>query len=74
MSKNSEKHVRFYFSVTVSYLIPQDPHVKREDISEDKWEDGHLKKLQDDVEARLSKEGFDVAYRKHAPIDSALRG
>ena len=62
MSRNADKHVRFYFGVSVSYLIPPDPHVKRDDVSDDKWEDGYLEKLRVDIEAKLSKEGFDVAY------------
>ena len=73
MSRSSKRHVRFYFGVSVSYLIPPNPHGKRDDVSDNKWEDGYLEKLRSDVEAKLSKEGFDVAYRKHAPIDSALR-
>jgi hypothetical protein len=73
MSKKPAKPVRFYFGVFVSYLIPPNPHTKRGGLSKDKWEDGYLEKLRDDVSARLSKEGFDAAYRKHAPIDNALR-
>jgi hypothetical protein len=73
MSRNADKHVRFYFGVSVSYLIPQNPHVKRDNVSDDKWEDDYLDGLRVDVEDKLPKEGFDVAYRKHTPIDGALR-
>jgi hypothetical protein len=73
MSKNSDKYVRFYFGVSVSCLIPPDPREKRDDVSDDKWDDFCLEKLRVDVEAKLSKEGFDVAYRKHAPIDDGKK-
>jgi len=72
MPDQSDRHVRFYFGVSISCLIPPNPHGKRDDVPDDVWEDRYLEPLRGDLEARLSKDGFQVIYRKHVPIDGAL--
>src|ERR1700709_1666418 len=73
MPGESEPYVRFYFSVTISCLIPRNPHGKRDRVPDEKWEEGCLGGVRNDLQAKLSKAEFDVAYRKHVPIGGALR-
>lgn len=73
MPEKDDKHVRFYFGFSISHIIPPNPHTKRDKVSDEDWEDRYLDELRSDVEAKLSKEGFDVAYRKHSPADSGQR-
>jgi hypothetical protein len=54
-------------------LIPPNPHTKREGVLDKEWEDSYLDKLRGDIEKKLSSEGFDVAYRKHKPINISRR-
>lgn len=72
MVKRPDQHVRFYFEVIVSCLIPGDPRRNRDGVSDNVWETPSLLKLQSEIEARFSKEGLDAAYRKHTPINSEL--
>ena len=73
MPDKSEKHVRFYFSVSISCLIPPNPHGKRGGALDDDWEKECMTRVLCDLKAKLSKDAFDVAYRKHVPLDSARR-
>jgi hypothetical protein len=77
MAEKSDKYVRFYFGVSISCLIPPNPDGKHDHVPEEnrkrRWERRCLNRLLADIEAELSKEGFVVGYRKHVPIDSALR-
>jgi predicted nucleic acid-binding Zn finger protein len=68
-----DKHVRFYFGVSVSCLIPPNPHGKRDGVSDDDWREDNLRQVSNDLDTKLSEVGFEVAYRKHKPIDGALR-
>ena len=71
MAEKSDTYVRFYFGVSISYLIPPTPYGKRD--PDENWADCCLERLRADIEAKISKEGFEVAYRKQATIDSARR-
>jgi hypothetical protein len=42
-------------------------------VPDAKWEQQRLELLQRNLESRLPEDIFDVAYRKHAPINSELR-
>ena len=71
--KNIAKHVRFYFRLSVSHLIPANPHGKKDKILDEEWENEFLKNLQTDVEAKISEKGFDAAYRKHTALNPDVR-
>ena len=73
MAEKSDQYVRFYFGVSISYLIPPNPYGKRDHVADENWADRCLERLRADIEAKISKEGFEVAYRKHATINGALR-
>lgn len=73
MAQKSKKHVRFYFEVTVSCLIPPIPRHQRKGMSNGKWEKKYLERVAEDLKNKIASAGFDAAYREHAPIDSAAR-
>jgi hypothetical protein len=73
MAEKSDNYVRFYFGVSISYLMPPNPYGKHDHAPEEKWARRCFKRLQADIAAKISKEGFEVAYRKHTTIDDALR-
>ena len=73
MSSDLDRHVRFYFGVSVSCLIPPNPHRKRDGIPDDQWEEDYLGPMLNDLKAKLSNDGFEIAFRKHVPVDDTLR-
>lgn len=73
MAQKFKKHVRFYFEVTVSCLIPLIPRHQRKGMSNDKWEKNYLERVAEDLKNKIASAGFDAAYREHAPLDNAAR-
>jgi hypothetical protein len=73
MAKRSDQHVRFYFEVIVSCLVPLGPRRNRDRVSDNVRETSSLRKLEGQIEAKFSTEGLDAAYRKHTLINSELR-
>lgn len=73
VAQKFEKHVRFYFEVTVSCLIPPIPRQQRKGVSSDQWEKNYLERVTEDLKDKMASAGFDAAYREHAPLDSAAR-
>lgn len=73
MAEKFKKHVRYYFEVTVSCLIPLIPRHQRKGMSNDEWEKNYLERVAEDLKNKIASAGFDAAYREHAPLDSAAR-
>jgi hypothetical protein len=76
MADLSDKYVRFYFGVSISCLIPPNPGPHESGGILGPWPKRCLERLRADIEAKISEAGFEVlevAYRKHATIDGALR-
>ncbi len=73
MRAKPNEYVRFYFGVTISYLIPPNPHGKNDSVPDNEWEENYLERVLDDMKAKLSTDGFEIAYRHHRPIEGALR-
>jgi hypothetical protein len=73
MAQEFEKHVRFYFEVTVSCLIPPIPRQQRKGVSSHEWERNFLDRVTEDLKVKMVSLGSDVAYREHAALDSVAR-
>jgi hypothetical protein len=71
----SAKYVRFYFGVSISHLIPPNPYGKggRGRPFRRPWAERCMERLRADIEAKISREGFEVGYRKHVAVNAALR-
>ncbi|MFP3637446.1 hypothetical protein [Paraburkholderia sp. SIMBA_054] len=65
--------VRFFFDLSISFLIPRNPHNRRDGISDASWEQSCIDEAASTLAEKLNPRGFDVAYRAHHLVDTEHR-
>ncbi len=65
--------VRFFFDLSISYLIPRNPHNRRDGITDASWEQGWTDEATSGLAEVLKSRGFEIAYRTHQLVDKEHR-
>ncbi len=68
-----DKTVRFYFEVSISCLIPRNPHRRRGGAGDAAWEERQMERVREDLIAALPIKGLDIGYRDHEVVDDLRR-
>jgi hypothetical protein len=73
MAKIINLPVRFYFSISISCLIPSNPSDNVDEFTDVEWERLSIRKLEAELEGILSEHGLEIAYVSHKSIKATYR-